>query len=607
MATSTEPRRPDHAHAHPLGPRLRDTFPQGSPTGRHEGRASTDKLGSANVVKFGALVGLAGIFYDAALAHGLAWENDPYWTYWVTKTFLITTVFSLVTAFFGIGMAQGIVGTAVHTAILEVYYQWLSPIGLPRESQWLDFDHLWVTGVPLHYGVILAGYLTGLWLWRRRPATAAATAQATPRRIGLFALAATTLVLAFDGLLVQGTILRENPGLTFFVVRALISVPFFLALATYVGLDVAGVVFGGALLALIWTTYSIYLGPTGLPWGQIHYPGFESIWLRALPGQVPAMLIGTWMAARLTGLDRLPAASAVGPDGAGEHAPTPRWLAPALGLAVLLGAGAALASGIALARQPDAPGLEVGATASGEALVARGPDPYALGQAAPTSARIEARAVETGDRWSPLQSKDTMEVTAEFRDPRDGAAYRVAMNTPMRQEPQGRYTTWFGVSLGHAHHGDTGIDTPALPRVASELALWGYADVYRDGQLVAGGKPAHVMVVKKEQGSLPGQVFLSVGTEEKDLVGVPDGYINVVWRKVDGLSTASTQGVAMAHERQSEAGLRPADDLEHLVRFGRREVLGSAAILLTVAALALLAIYPWPAHPRAVTEQRRPG
>jgi hypothetical protein len=27
------------------------------------------------------LVGLSAIFVDAAIAHGLLWENDPYWTY----------------------------------------------------------------------------------------------------------------------------------------------------------------------------------------------------------------------------------------------------------------------------------------------------------------------------------------------------------------------------------------------------------------------------------------------------------------------------------------------------------------------------------------------
>src|SRR5205814_1851264 len=27
-----------------------------------------------------------------ALGHALSWENDPYWTYWITKTFLIATV-----------------------------------------------------------------------------------------------------------------------------------------------------------------------------------------------------------------------------------------------------------------------------------------------------------------------------------------------------------------------------------------------------------------------------------------------------------------------------------------------------------------------------------
>jgi hypothetical protein len=209
----------------------------------------------------------------------------------------------------------------VHTLILEVYYQWLSPIGLPRESQWLSFDHLWITGVPVHYAVIFAGYLTALWLWRRRPAVTTAW-QAPPRRLGVFALVATVLVLALDAIITQGLILRENPGLTFFVVRALISVAFFFALGAYAGLDLVGVVVGSALLALTWTTYSMYLGPTGLPWGEIKYPGYEALWLRSFPGQLIAMLLGIWIAARLTGLNHPRAESAMmadSPAGSPQH------------------------------------------------------------------------------------------------------------------------------------------------------------------------------------------------------------------------------------------------------------------------------------------------
>jgi hypothetical protein len=294
------------------------TYSRSRPT---EGVDGLHRLTGREVAKFGVMVGFFGIFYDAALAHGLFWENDPYWTYWITKTFLITTVFSLATAFFGIGLAQGVIGTAVHTLILEVYYQWLSPIGLPREPQWLSFDHVWITGVPVHYAVIFAGYLTALWLWRRRPAVTTAW-RVSPRRLGVFALVATVLVLALDAIITQGLILRENPGLTFFVVRALISVAFFFALGAYVGLDLVGVVVGSALLALTWTTYGMYLGPTGLPWGEIRYPGYEAHWLRSFPGQLIAMLIGIWIAARLTGLNhpRVEAAmTAEPPAGAPQH------------------------------------------------------------------------------------------------------------------------------------------------------------------------------------------------------------------------------------------------------------------------------------------------
>ncbi len=90
----------------------------------------TRGLTAAEAVKFGITVGFAAIFVDAAIAHGLFWENDPYWTYWITKTFLITTVFTVGTALFGLGLVQGLALTAVHTLILEIYYQFFAPIVL---------------------------------------------------------------------------------------------------------------------------------------------------------------------------------------------------------------------------------------------------------------------------------------------------------------------------------------------------------------------------------------------------------------------------------------------------------------------------------------------
>ena len=65
------------------------------------GRRPSDIIGSRDLATFTALVALLGILADAAVGHALLWENDPYWTYWITKTFLIATVFGLGTAWLG--------------------------------------------------------------------------------------------------------------------------------------------------------------------------------------------------------------------------------------------------------------------------------------------------------------------------------------------------------------------------------------------------------------------------------------------------------------------------------------------------------------------------
>ena len=87
-----------------------------------------------------ALAALLAIFFDAAIAHAMLWGNDPYWTYWVTDTLLMATVFGIGTMLFGIGMGRGAVITAFHVLLLTIYYWTLSPIGLPSQPEWLDLE-----------------------------------------------------------------------------------------------------------------------------------------------------------------------------------------------------------------------------------------------------------------------------------------------------------------------------------------------------------------------------------------------------------------------------------------------------------------------------------
>jgi hypothetical protein len=195
----------------------------------------------------------------------LLWENDPYWTYWITKTFLIATVFGLGTAWLGASLARGAVITAVHTLILTVYYWSLSPIGLPSHPEWLDLEHTWVTGVPVHFGVIYLGYVVALWLWRRRPSTRPEPdAEPSMGVDAVHALAIGAGIVVVAGLL-EALALGDFPGATWFVVRLLITVPFILVWWAAAGRDRAASVGGGITLALILATYSHFLGPVGLP------------------------------------------------------------------------------------------------------------------------------------------------------------------------------------------------------------------------------------------------------------------------------------------------------------------------------------------------------
>lgn len=182
-------------------------------------------------------------------------------------------------------------------------------------------------------------------------------------------------------------------------------------------------------------------------------------------------------------------------------------------------------------------GLPASASASGAGIMVVGPNPTDVNSTRPIEGTITVSTAEMGNRWSHVQNTDAMEVTAEFTS-EDGAAYRIVINRPMPRHPLGAYTTWFGVVYWHEMHGDTGIGTSSIPKVKPDIALWGWAEVSRDGQVIAKMVPAHVMVMT--QPPMQG-IVLEVATEDKNLPGVPDGYITAMWPAITEIRLPTRQ------------------------------------------------------------------
>jgi hypothetical protein len=484
-------------------------------------------LHSRDVAKFGFFVGLAAIFVDASIAHGLFWDNDPYWTYWITKTFLITTVFTIGTAFFGAGIRQGVAISVVHTLILEIYYQWLAPVGLPQEPEWLDFNHLWTTGFPAHFLAILGGYLIALWLLRRNrvPSLAdrAADTYEDPRSNVLLALAGAAVVLILDGLITQGILLRHFPGITYYVQHLLIGFVLLFFWSSYVGFDTRGWLVVSVILALVWTTYSLYLGPVDLPLHPPRYLGYGDLWTKAFPGATVSALIGLWLTSRFV----RPMVSRFDSDNGRRPVARRQIRTVATGVALLL----VLPS---LGSAQD--GMPASASVSGNGQLITGPNPVDISHGQPMTGMMQVSVMEMGNRWSHVQNTDSVSVVADFSS--GGSKYHVVANRPMPRHPFGKYTTWSGVVFRHEMHGKTGIGTDKLPKMKPDIGLWAWAEVTKDGAVISRLAPTHVMITTS--GPMRG-AMLEIDTEDKALVGVPDGYLTAVWPAIDTISMPESQ------------------------------------------------------------------
>ncbi|MBT2756790.1 hypothetical protein J7E71_12575 [Mesobacillus foraminis] len=253
------------------------------------------KMKTNELVKFSILVGLMALFFDAIIGHGLFWKNDPYWNYWVVDTFLAATITCIACAFLGAGIWQGIIIMGIHSLVLELYYDFLSPVGLPQEPLWLSHYDVWIVGYVTHLLVYLGGYFLSLWIWRRKNKEVEVIKNIQVQKVIVWVALLTIVILIVEGIITQGILFREFFGFTFFIQRFVLTFLFLCFWLSYIGLDVKGVVTGALFLSLTWITYNMYLGPIGLPFSFPRYLSYNELWIRMFPGGFVSILIVLWI------------------------------------------------------------------------------------------------------------------------------------------------------------------------------------------------------------------------------------------------------------------------------------------------------------------------
>ena len=92
-------------------------------------------------------------------------------------------------------------------------------------------------------------------------------------------------------------------------------------------------------------------------------------------------------------------------------------------------------------------------------------------------------------------SGDSVSGTARFTA-RDGARWKVVMDRVQTQDIP--FNPRFGgVIMGLFYHGASGVHTPLVPTIQSTLALWAYAHLYKNDQLVTDDAMVHVMLLSR--------------------------------------------------------------------------------------------------------------
>jgi hypothetical protein len=92
-------------------------------------------------------------------------------------------------------------------------------------------------------------------------------------------------------------------------------------------------------------------------------------------------------------------------------------------------------------------------------------------------------------------SGDSVSGTATFTA-QDGTRWKVVMDRVQTKDIP--FNPRFGgVIMGLFYHGASGVHTPLVPTIQSSLALWAYAHLYRNDQLVTDDAMVHIMLLSR--------------------------------------------------------------------------------------------------------------
>lgn len=137
---------------------------------------------------------------------------------------------------------------------------------------------------------------------------------------------------------------------------------------------------------------------------------------------------------------------------------------------------------------------------------------------------------------------------AKFRIPTTNTVYEVKFNGI---DSTGSFG---GVALAKTMFGNTGIGDSDLPRTVAYIAVFGRADLYKDGELHAGNIPAQILVTPGVWSPITGKVVFesNVDYESRSIMvrlpgpiqGIPGGSLTVDWTRAS-LDLQGIGGVVM--------------------------------------------------------------